>query len=328
MKQAILAGVLALAAQLTWATTEQPISLRTATGVIEGSLLTPDQATQPPVVLIIAGSGPTDRDGNSAGLPGKNNSLKLVAQALASQGYASVRFDKRGIAASVAAGPSEADLRFDTYVADTKAWATMLAADARFAGLALLGHSEGAHIAMLAAQGNPTKALVVIAGPASGAAEVLRTQLKGRLPPDLATQNEAILQSLEAGKTVANVPPPLMALYRPSVLPYLVSWFRQVPRQAFAQLQIPSLIVQGETDVQVSVAQAQALLAARPQATLVVVPGMNHVLKLAHGDVQAQMPSYSDPSLPLAPGLADALGRFLGSVFPNAAQAGPQNAKP
>ena len=102
------------------------------------------------LLLIIAGSGPTDRDGNNPA-DGHNDSLKKLAQNLARHGIASLRYDKRGVAASRTATPDERDLSVERYVADAEGWAGLLRDDPRFDRLILIGHSEGALIASLAA---------------------------------------------------------------------------------------------------------------------------------------------------------------------------------
>lgn len=121
--------------------------------------------------------------------------------------------------------------------------------------------------------------------------------MKDRLPPELAQINEAILANLEKGKTYADVPAPLLALYRPSVQNYLISWFPLVPSEVIAQLSMPIAIFQGEHDIQVSVAEAQALKKAQPKAQLFVIPGMNHILKNVPFNNAQQVSSYSDPNL-------------------------------
>jgi pimeloyl-ACP methyl ester carboxylesterase len=304
--------LLAVAAQVLAAPSgDQPIALETASGTVAGTLRLPAGADKAPVVLIIAGSGPTDRDGNNPAFPGPNNSLKMLAEALGQAGFASVRYDKRGIGASASAAPSESQLRFDTYVEDAAAWIARLKADPRFSSVAVIGHSEGALIGMLAAERAGASAYVSLAGIAEGPGAVLRHQLAGRLPPPLAADNERILASLEQGKTVAEVPPALAAFYRPSIQPYLISWMRYVPAEHIAALRMPVLILQGTTDIQVDIGQAQALKAARPNAAVGLIPGMNHVLKDVPADPQRQMASYGDPSLPLHPRLAPAIVAFL-----------------
>jgi alpha-beta hydrolase superfamily lysophospholipase len=293
---------------------EQPIALESAGGTVAGTLRLPEGAGKAPVVLIIAGSGPTDRDGNSAMIPGRNDSLKMLAEALAQAGFASVRYDKRGIGASKSATLDESQLRFDTYVDDAAAWIAKLKADPRFSTVAVIGHSEGALIGMLAAERTGASAYVSLAGVAEGPGAVLRKQLAGKLPPPLAADNERILASLEQGKTVAEVPPALAAFYRPGIQPYLISWMRYVPTAHIAALRMPVLIVQGTTDIQVGVEQAQALKAARPDAGLAVIPGMNHVLKDVPIDPLHPLASYGDPALPLHAQLVPAIVDFLRKV--------------
>ncbi|NHZ92363.1 alpha/beta fold hydrolase [Massilia sp. CCM 8733] len=294
------------------AASEQAIELRTGSGALAGTLSLPKASGPVPVALIIAGSGPTDRDGNAPGM--KNDSLRLLAQGLADAGVASVRFDKRGVAASVAAVAKEADLRFDTYIDDATAWLAMLKADKRFSHVSVVGHSEGALIGMLAAKAGDAKAYVSIAGVARGASTVLREQLATALPAPLDKESERILAELEAGREAVKVPPELATLYRPSVQPYLISWFRYVPATAIKDLKMPVLLVQGSTDLQVAVSEAGLLHKAKPDAQLVVVKGMNHVLKEAPPDKASQTPMYIDPKFPLAPTLVPAVAGFLNKV--------------
>ncbi|HZX29394.1 MAG TPA: alpha/beta fold hydrolase [Telluria sp.] len=310
--KALMFSLLLLAAGVQAAPTETPVTLDTGSGVLHGTLAMPAAANAPvPAVLLVAGSGPTDRDGNTAALPGHNDSLKLLANALAGAGFATVRYDKRGIAASRIAMASEADLRFDHYVDDAARWLRQMKADPRFSGVAVLGHSEGSLIAMLAARKVPVAAVVSVAGPARGAAQILRAQLQDKLPPPLLADSERVIAALERGETVNDAPPALAALFRPSVQPYLMSWFRYVPAQEVARLSMPVLIIQGSTDLQVPTLEADALGRANPRAQVAVVPGMNHVLKEAAGGLAEQMPTYSDPSLPLAPGFVERLTAFL-----------------
>jgi pimeloyl-ACP methyl ester carboxylesterase len=304
------AAFVALTSMLT--AQESPVTLETKSGSLHGTLMLPANASGPvPVALIIAGSGPTDRDGNSPLLSGKNNGLKLVAEALAARGVASVRYDKRGIAGSLGAATKEADLTFTTYVDDAVDWLQWLRKDARFSRRIVVGHSEGSLIGMLAAQRSPVSHVVSLAGAGRPIADVLDEQLSRGLPPALLTDARRILGELKAGRTVDSVPAPLMALFRPSVQPYMISWLPIDPAREAGRLTIPLLLIQGTTDVQVSVADAERLAKGNPRAVLELVDGMNHVLKEVR-DASQQTASYSDPSLPLHPTLVEALSRFVG----------------
>lgn len=288
---------------------ESDITLSTATGSIFGTLRLPSSAPPYPLALIVAGSGPTDRDGNNG--PIRANTYRLLAAALAKGGVASVRYDKRGIGASARAAQSESRLRFDTYIDDAVAWLQLLGSDKRFSRTTIAGHSEGALIATVAAARAPVHALVTLEGAGRPAPAVLREQLKPKLPPALYAQADAALAQLEQGHTVANPPAELAALLRPSVQPYLISWFKYDPAAEIAKVRVPVTIVQGTADIQVTMADAGALKRAAPAANLVVIDGMNHVLKYFpdHSSMQAALPGYEDPSLPVDPKAAAAVQR-------------------
>jgi alpha-beta hydrolase superfamily lysophospholipase len=291
---------------------EAPVQLETKSGTLHGTLLLPkDAAAKVPVALLLSGSGPTDRDGNSPLLPGKNNSLKMVAESLAAHGVASVRYDKRGIGASAGAATSEEQLRFTTYVDDAAAWLEWMRGDSRFSNRVVVGHSEGSLIGIMAAQRVTVDRVISLVGAGRSAGVVLREQLQRTLPPNLFADAQRILGELEAGRTVAEVPQSLMVVFRPSVQPYMISWLPIDPAAEAAKLTVPLLVVQGTTDVQISVSDAERLAKGSPRATLEVVDGMNHVLKEVRETAQ-QLPSYSNPELPLHPGLVDALVRFVG----------------
>ena len=304
----LFTGLLSNVAQAT--VLQRPITLDTGSGELFGSLLLPKSDTPVPVVLIISGSGPTDRDGNNPD-GGRNDSLKRLAWVLAKHNIASVRYDKRGVAASFAATPDERNLSVEAYVADAVAWGQKLKADPRLGKLILLGHSEGALIASLAAPSVDAAAVISLSGSARPIDQVLRQQLSNRLPPALMLRSNELLDSLKAGHTDDNVPPQLQVIFRPSVQPYLISLFRQDPAAAFAKLKMPALIIQGSNDIQVGVGDAKMLKAAKPDAELVVIEGMNHVMRIVPNDVKRQLASYKDPQLPLAAELGTRIIEFI-----------------
>lgn len=297
-----------LAALAAMAQTEEPIVLKTPTGDIYGTLLLPEAKLPVPVALIIAGSGPTDRDGNNPMM--KNNSLKMMAESLAKSGIASLRYDKRAIAASKAAATSEADLRFETYIKDASGWIDLLAADQKFSAVIVIGHSEGSLIGMVASQNAKVAKFVSIAGVGQAADKTIREQLAAQ-PPVVLEQSTPILDELVKGNTVENVPQMLMALFRPSVQPYMISWFKYDPQKEIVKLKKPVLIIQGTTDIQITVADAKRLQSAQPDAKMVQIEGMNHVLKTAEADRMKNIQTYSQPDLPLHAELMPAIVSFI-----------------
>ncbi len=292
---------------------QRPISLDTGTGELFGTLLLPKSTNPVPVVLIIAGSGPTDRDGNNSD-GGRNDSMKRLALILAKHNIASVRYDKRGVAASRPATPDERDLSIEKYVDDAVAWAAKLKTDSRLGPLILMGHSEGALVATLAAERAGAVALISVAGTGRPVDQVVREQLQDRLPPPLLARSEHLIEEIKAGKTDNDVPEPLQVVFRPSVQPYLISLFRQNPTVAFGQLKIPTLIIQGRNDMQVGVGDAELLHKAKPDSQLAIIDGMNHVLRIVPMDIKRQLASYKDPQLPLASEVTDRILKFLDSV--------------
>jgi pimeloyl-ACP methyl ester carboxylesterase len=299
----------------------QTMELNTPTGNLFGTLLLPSPmpAARPPVALIIAGSGPTDRDGNSPLLPGANNSLRYLAQDLAKEGIATLRIDKRGVGQSAPAGPSEADLRFGTYVDDAVLWIQLLKKDKRFSSVFIIGHSEGSLIGMMAARRAGAAGFVSLAGVARPAGQIILDQLRPQLPEELMHEAEAIVASLSRGRQVVSVPEQLSSLFRPSVQPYLISWFAIDPVKELKKLSVPILIVQGTTDIQVPVAQAQLLARANRRARLLVIPGMNHILKAVPAVRDQQLKSYGDPTLPVVAQLVKAITGFLLQGAPGSA---------
>jgi pimeloyl-ACP methyl ester carboxylesterase len=305
----LLLATVALAQSAGVASTS--LDLQTPTGTIHGTLEIPRGPAPFPIALLCAGSGPTDRDGNDSAV--KNNSLKLLAEGLAEHGIATLRFDKRGVGASRAAAPREEGLRFDMYVDDAIAWIDQLRRDPRFKGLAVVGHSDGALVGIVAATRVAVDTIVAISGAGRPADDVLLDQLTRQLASQPRALEEArrILGELRAGRTVPKVDAGFAALFRPSVQPYLISWFRYDPTRELAKLTIPVLIVHGTTDLQLNTTEARALTRAKPDARLEIIEGMNHVLKIAPGDAQANLATYTNPTLPLAPELVETVAKFL-----------------
>jgi pimeloyl-ACP methyl ester carboxylesterase len=175
----------------------------------------------------------------------------------------------------------------------------------------IAGHSEGSLIGMIAARKLPADGFVSIAGAGRPAGQILLEQVKPQYTPELFKQTEEIINLLVAGQTPSSVPPQLYALFRPGIQPYMMSWLRYDPAKEIAALTAPVLIIQGTTDVQVSVEDARRLAATEPKAKLFFVEGMNHILKQVSKNGEKQTASYSDPALPVIPALIEVISRFV-----------------
>ena len=288
-------------------------------GPLKGLMLAPG-AENAPVVLIVPGSGPTDRDGNSLhGLD--TDTYKLLAQGLATRGIASVRIDKRGMFSSHAAIPNANDVTIADYAGDVHAWAKAIRAKTGAKCVWVLGHSEGGLVAMVAAKDNPPDicGLVLVAAPGRKFGELIKDQMRSN-PAMAPYLDEAMgdIDTLEAGKhvevSIEHTRPEIFAIFQPAVQGFLIDLMSYDPPLVLAQYKGPVLILQGERDIQVSVDDARRLAAADPAAKLALLPDVNHVLKAVDGDDRtANLKTYFDPKLPLAPGVVDAIADFIGS---------------
>jgi hypothetical protein len=282
------------------------VVLPTPTGEIHGTWFAPAGCGPFPTVLFHVGSGPTDRDGNSVGFAGSNDGHLQLAEALRAAGIASVRFDKRGVAGSEGALENWEDIVVESYVDDLRLWIELLRQQQDTVGeISVLGHSEGSVIGTLAATQIAVDHLVLVAGPGRALADVLRTQLEQNLDdPELLAQANAIIAELEMGNTVEDVPTELLSLFDPSVQPFLISLFAVDPAAELAKITAPTTIIAGTADIQVPVSEGEALLAAKPDANLRIIENMTHVFKDAG---MGQDAAYTDPDVPLADGLVDAV---------------------
>jgi uncharacterized protein len=317
MRSAAIGLLLHLAIYCSVYAQPQEITLTDSTHVrvLKGTLLIPDQVKKPlPLVILIAGSGPTDRDGNSPVL--KTNALKLLAEQLTEKGIATFRYDKRGAGSSTVTNFNEANLLFDDYAYDAADWIKRFKKDSQFSTVVVCGHSEGSLVGMLAVKLAKADGFISLAGAGRPIDEILKEQLNANPynPEQLVKDATVVIDSLKAGYRVKQINPLLVSLFRPSVQPYLISWMKYDPAAVFAALQVSCMIVQGSTDIQVAMADAEKLKEARPNSTYVVVPGMNHVLRDAPEDRAGNIAVYAQFDKPLSEALVPAIATFIFSV--------------
>ena len=290
-----------------------PLTATGPQGPLAGTLL--DAGVRAPVVLIIPGSGPTDRDGNNP-LGVTAAPYRLLAEALATKGVSTVRIDKRGLGGSKAAVADGNKVTIADYATDTHNWVASIRKRTGQRCVWLLGHSEGSLIALAAAQQpHGICGVISVSGAGRRLSDVIREQLRAN-PANAPLLDSAMtaLDVLESGQHVgvSAMHPALQKLFAPQVQDYLIDMFRQDPASLAAALKVPLLIVQGERDLQVSTADAKALAAAQPKARLVLLPQMNHVLKdVATDDRAANLATYADSSLPVDRDAVEAIAGFV-----------------
>lgn len=283
-------------------------------GALKGTMLAPETA-QAPAVLIIPGSGPTDRDGNNP-LGIKGAPYRLLAEGLAAKGIASVRIDKRGMFGSRRAIADPNAVTVADYAADVHAWIGVVRKETGGSCVWVAGHSEGGLVALTSSE-SPRNicGLILLAAPGRPVGEVLREQVRANLGgTPLYGQALSGIAALEKGRHVnsGGMHPALLQLFRPEIQRFLISMMAADPARLAANFHKPILIMQGQRDMQVSVSDAEHLKKAAPHAKLVLLPSANHILKAVNStDRAANLVAYAKPSLPLAPGVVDEIASFI-----------------
>jgi pimeloyl-ACP methyl ester carboxylesterase len=284
--------------------------LKTPTGDIHGSIVLPVTNERVPVVIIIPGSGNTDRDGNSLLSDVRTNSYKILALHLAQNGIATLRFDKRGVGKSQTGSMQTSSPALDDYITDVMAWIAYLKQVDEFSDLIVLGHGEGALIGMIAARRAKARCFISLEGVGKPVDQIYRDVLKNQ-PPELVKQANVIIDSLRAGYRVKSVNPELAGLFGPQVQPYLMSSMRYNPATEIAALKMPVLIIHGKNDKQIPPEHASLLTIAKPNAKLVLINKMNYVLKDAGDDPKEAYKTFTNPEIPCNQEMLDAVVSFI-----------------
>jgi pimeloyl-ACP methyl ester carboxylesterase len=301
-----------LQAQQSNTFTSSTITLTVDSNKLYGTLTIPSTKKQCPVMLLIAGSGPTDRNGNQPNM--ENNAYKELAEELAVKGISTLRYDKRGVGESKF-DIKEGNLRFDHFIEDALLWINYLKKDKRFSKVIVAGHSEGSLIGMEASQRTPVDAYISIAGAGKSIDKILLEQLKTALPDSMYyAKCINYLDTLKKGYTLTNADPALASLFRESIQPYMISWIKFDPSIILSRLTMPIFIIQGNNDIQISVENANLLAQSNGKAQVRIVKGMNHVLKLADTDRAKNVASYSDPTLHVVPEFIKQISNFISTL--------------
>jgi esterase/lipase len=289
-------------------TTSQEIEVNS---LIKGTLFSPEKVSKKTkLVILIAGSGPTNRSGNST-MGGINNSLKFLAEGLTQNGIAVYSYDKRIFAQMITKTVDEKTLSFEDFINDTKDVITYFKSQKKYSKIIIAGHSEGALIGMVASLNN-ADGYVSLAGAGRCIDEVLLEQL-GKQSPKLKDAAQDGFVSLKEGKTFENKNPMLASIFRESVQPYMISWIKYNPQVEIKKLTIPILLINGTKDLQVPATDAELLHVANSKSEVKIIENMNHIFKEITVD-EDNLKSYSDPNLPVIPELISTLTTFVKSI--------------
>lgn len=286
---------------------ETNISIPTNSVSINGNLITPFYSEKIPLVILIPGSGPTDRDGNSAML--KNNSLKYLAEALANKNIATYRFDKSVLSYAKHDEEKVDALTFETFIKEVKSIIKYFKNAKEYSKIIVAGHSQGSLVGMLASKNNAA-AFISLEGAGRSLDEILIEQIELQAP-FLKDETQKILAELKKGNPVEEFNPMLISLFNKQVQPFLISWIKYNPQEEIAKLNIPILIINGSKDIQVKNIDAELLHKAAQNSELFIVENMNHIFKEINGDLTENMQSYNNPNLPIMSNFSDKISTFI-----------------
>lgn len=301
-------SVLVLLLTTTLTQAQKEVSVLSDGYELFGTLLEPANKTTK-AVLIIAGSGPTDRDGNTQ--PSHiNDGLKKLAEELTQQGYATLRYDKRGVGKSLSEAYSIKTLRFEHLALDAEKWIEFL--KGTYADITVIGHSQGAIVGLMATSKIRVNRFISLAGMSEDAYNTVKRQLEGqtKVVTDFAFP---ILDSLRQGIKVQEVPPFLYVLFAPDQQDFFISFIRHDPRQYMKELRVPSLVIAGTKDLQITVEGSKALASASNFSQIQILDEMNHILRRIPGDMTENIDSYNKATLPLHESLVPTIQKFIES---------------
>jgi uncharacterized protein len=274
---------------------------------IDGTILSPDGIENPKLAIIIAGSGPTDRNGNQQMM--NTNSLKYLAEGLTANGIATFRYDKRIIKQMKDRTLTEESIRFDDFIEDAIAVIDYFKRSRAFSNVYIIGHSQGSLVGMIAAQGR-ADGFISIAGAGQEIDDVIIDQLD-KQAPGLKDNARQAFDDMRANGIAVNYSPGLTSIFRKSIQPFMLTWMRFDPQIEIAKLDIPVLIINGEKDLQVQVSEAEKLKAAKPDAQYEIIEGMNHILKKIEGNDIENSKSYNQPKRPVVQEIIDLIHGFI-----------------
>lgn len=273
---------------------------------IEGSLLLPESGQSDYLAIIIAGSGPTDRDGNQNFL--KSNNLKKLAKSLAQEGIASFRYDKR-IVKQIRKGNVDKNIMFDDFVTDASSVIDYFYDKKQFKSIYVIGHSQGSLVGMMALS-EKSAGFISLAGAGQSIDIVITDQIE-KMAPGLTEDAKKTFEVLKKGETTTDYPPALASVFNIDTQPFITNWMQYKPKEIISKVETPILIINGTKDLQVSVEEANQLKDANPKAELKIIENMNHVLFIIEGDDLENSKSYNESFRPISTELVETISRFI-----------------
>ena len=318
MRRLILSIIVMVTAICTVVAQEREVVIACDWGDISATLNTPEAGCDV-AVLIVAGSGPTDRNGNS-GQSLNTYTYKMLSDNLVKSGIAVLRYDKRAIGRSRLNDPATIpNLVFGDFVDDAARCVDYLHSEG-FKKVVVAGHSEGGEIALHLAlrEDVAVDSLVLLCCPGFPMDQILNAQLSAQLVPQhvgLMVTATTIIKRIKAGESVPveSIPQELLSLFHPSVQPFLSSSMAFDPAELMSRVEQPTLVISGGRDIQVTKENADRLMAGAKRGEHLHFEQMTHILKDADTNdrIQQLVNVYVNANLSLTEGLSEAIIKFV-----------------
>lgn len=273
---------------------------------VDGTLLVPSSVEKPKLAILIAGSGPTDRNGNQKFL--KNNNLKKLAESLSNQGIATFRYDKR-VVKQIITGNFDKNTMFDDFVKDAESVIEYFEKSDAYSKIYVIGHSQGSLVGMLAGK-DRIDGFISIAGAGQSIDNVIMEQVQ-KTAPQYIEDTKRVFDILKSGKTTSDYPPALSSLFNRDIQLFMMNWMQYDPKEIIKLLDMPIMLINGTKDLQVSINEATLLKEAADHADLKIVDKMNHVMFIIDGDDLENAKSYNESFRPISSDLVESVIEFI-----------------
>ena len=271
---------------------------------IYGSIVEPKSRSNSSLVIFIGGSGPIDRDGNQSFM--KCDMFKKLAYSLSKKGISSFRYDKR-VVTQIRKGKLDKKITFDDFVSDAIAIIDFF--ESKYNSIVIAGHSQGSLVGLLSIK-EGVSGFISLSGAGRTIDMVIEDQIS-KTAPMLLEDTKKIFKILRSGKITEDFPLPLYSLFNIEIQPFMISWMQYDPKKIIAKIPIPSLIINGDNDLQVDEKEAKLLYNSAQNSEILIVKNMNHVLVEIEGDELKNVKSYNNPELKISEIVIEKIVEFI-----------------
>lgn len=271
---------------------------------IYGSIVEPKSISNSSLVIFIGGSGPIDRDGNQSFM--KCDMFKKLAYSLSEKGISSFRYDKR-VVTQIRKGKLDKKITFNDFVSDAIAIIDFF--ESKYNSIVIAGHSQGSLVGLLSIK-EGVSGFISLSGAGRTIDMVIEDQIS-KTAPMLLEDTKNIFKILRSGKITEDFPLPLYSIFNIEIQPFMISWMQYDPKKIIAKIPIPSLIINGDNDLQVDEKEAKLLYNSAQNSEILIVKNMNHVLVEIEGDDIKNVKSYNNPDLKISELVIEKIAEFI-----------------